>query len=123
MLNFPLHAQGEAAHQQIRLHPFPAGHDARRRCGGEGEGTGHRVHHAARLHRAEPGRRQREGDDRRREEDPTALEDGDPPKSPAKTSKADFVRARSHLSPEEIVEDAKAAGLKLDTSYVYNVRG
>ena len=44
-------------------------------------------------------------------------------KSPPATSKADFVRARSHLSPKEIVEDAEAAGLKLDASYVYNVRG
>src|ERR1019366_1350004 len=39
------------------------------------------------------------------------------------TSKADFVRSRSHLSPKEIVEDAKAGGLKLDVGYVYNVRG
>jgi hypothetical protein len=39
------------------------------------------------------------------------------------TSKADFVRARAHLSPKEIVEDAKAKGLKLEASYVYNVRG
>jgi hypothetical protein len=56
-----------------------------------------------------------------------------PPKSAAPTntsastkptrSKADFVRARSHLSPKEIVEDAKAAGIKLDVGYVYNVRG
>ena len=38
-------------------------------------------------------------------------------------SKADFVRARSHLSPKEIVEDAKAEGLKLDPAYVHNVRG
>jgi hypothetical protein len=44
-------------------------------------------------------------------------------KSPAKMSKADFVRSRSHLSPREIVEDGKAAGIKLDASYVYNVRG
>jgi hypothetical protein len=38
-------------------------------------------------------------------------------------SKAEFVRSRTHLSPREIVEDAKAAGLKLDVGYVYNVRG
>ena len=38
-------------------------------------------------------------------------------------SKADFVRARAHLSPKEIVEDAKTKGIKLDPSYVYNVRG
>src|ERR1035441_5145207 len=44
-------------------------------------------------------------------------------KSPAKMSKADFVRSRSHLSPREVVEDGKAAGIKLDASYVYNVRG
>jgi hypothetical protein len=37
-------------------------------------------------------------------------------------SKADFVRARAHLSPREIAEDAKAAGRKLDANYVYNVR-
>jgi hypothetical protein len=44
-------------------------------------------------------------------------------KSPAKVSKADFVRARSHLSPKEIVEDGKAARIKVDVSYVYKVRG
>jgi hypothetical protein len=44
-------------------------------------------------------------------------------KSPVTMSKADFVRARSHLSPKEIVEDAKAAGIKFDVGYVYNVRG
>ena len=38
-------------------------------------------------------------------------------------SKAAFVRARAHLSPKEIVEDAKAAGVDLDVGYVYNVRG
>ena len=38
-------------------------------------------------------------------------------------SKADFVRGRAHLSPKEIVEDADAAGIKLDATYVYNVRG
>jgi len=38
-------------------------------------------------------------------------------------SKADFVRARGHLSPKEIVEDAKAAGVELGVTYVYNVRG
>jgi hypothetical protein len=43
--------------------------------------------------------------------------------APAKVSKADFVRARKHLSPKEIVEDAKAAGIKFDVSYVYRVRG
>ena len=45
------------------------------------------------------------------------------PSAPATMSKADFVRSRSYLSPKEIVEDAKAAGLKLDVGYVYNVRG
>jgi hypothetical protein len=38
-------------------------------------------------------------------------------------SKADFVRERGHLSPKEIVEDAKSKGVKLNASYVYNVRG
>jgi hypothetical protein len=46
-----------------------------------------------------------------------------PSKRPATQSKADFVRARPHLSPKEIVEDAKVAGVKLDATYVYNVRG
>jgi hypothetical protein len=47
------------------------------------------------------------------------------PQKPATTgeSKADFVRARSHLSPKEIVEDATDQGMKLDATYVYNVRG
>jgi len=47
------------------------------------------------------------------------------PTTPTKPtqSKAEFVRGRSHLSPKEIVEDAKAAGMKLDVGYVYNVRG
>jgi hypothetical protein len=44
-------------------------------------------------------------------------------KTPARTkSKADFVRARAHLSPKEIVEDAKAEGVKFDANYVYRVR-
>jgi hypothetical protein len=45
--------------------------------------------------------------------------------APAKPTqnKADFVRARPRLSPREIVEDAKAAGLEFDAHYVYNVRG
>ena len=45
--------------------------------------------------------------------------------APKKTgeTKADFVRQRGHLSPKEIVEDAKSKGLKLDASYVYNVPG
>jgi hypothetical protein len=38
-------------------------------------------------------------------------------------SKAEFVRGLSHLAPKQIIEKAKAAGLKLDVSYVYNVRG
>ena len=38
-------------------------------------------------------------------------------------SKADFVRARAHLSPREIVEDAKAQRIAFDASYVYKVRG
>jgi len=41
----------------------------------------------------------------------------------AQESKADFVRARAHLSPKEVVEDAVVAGVTLDASYVYNVRG
>jgi len=43
-------------------------------------------------------------------------------KPPVIASKADFVRARAHLSPKEVVEDAKAAGIKFDARYVYNVR-
>jgi len=39
------------------------------------------------------------------------------------TSKADFVRAHSNSSPKEIVAKAKAAGIKFDVGYVYNVRG
>jgi hypothetical protein len=39
------------------------------------------------------------------------------------TSKAAFVRANARLSPQEIVAKAKAAGIKLETNYVYNVRG
>jgi hypothetical protein len=45
------------------------------------------------------------------------------PRTAPAASKAAFVRSRSHLSPREIVEDAKAAGVKLDVGYVYNVRG
>jgi hypothetical protein len=41
----------------------------------------------------------------------------------ATMSKADFVRERGHLSPKEIVEDAKTHGVKLDANYVYTVRG
>ncbi|HXX66092.1 MAG TPA: hypothetical protein VEK07_02865 [Polyangiaceae bacterium] len=45
------------------------------------------------------------------------------PSNTSNGSKAAFVRARAQLSPKEIVEDAQAAGIKLDVSYVYNVRG
>jgi len=44
-------------------------------------------------------------------------------RSPARQSKADFVRANRNLSPQEIVAKAKAAGIKLGVRYVYNVRG
>jgi hypothetical protein len=53
----------------------------------------------------------------------TAKPTAAPSKSPGTVSKADFVRARAHLSPKEIVEDAKAAGLSFDDKYVYNIRG
>jgi len=54
---------------------------------------------------------------------PSTVPTAAPSKSPAAVSKADFVRARSHLSAEEIVEDAKAAGIKLGASYIHDVRG
>ena len=38
-------------------------------------------------------------------------------------NKAAFVRSHSTLSPQEIVAKAKAEGLKLTATYVYNVRG
>ncbi|HXX66016.1 MAG TPA: hypothetical protein VEK07_02480 [Polyangiaceae bacterium] len=40
----------------------------------------------------------------------------------AVASKADFVRARTKLSPKEIVAQAKSAGMELGVGYVYNVR-
>jgi hypothetical protein len=43
------------------------------------------------------------------------------PAQPAQ-GKASFVRAHSELSPKEIVEKAKAQGIKLEVGYVYNVR-
>ncbi len=43
-------------------------------------------------------------------------------KKPAQT-KADFVRKFPNLSPKEVVAKAKLEGVKLDTGYVYNVRG
>jgi len=39
------------------------------------------------------------------------------------TNKAAFVRAHASLSPKEIIAKAKAEGIKLGVSYVYNVRG
>jgi hypothetical protein len=39
------------------------------------------------------------------------------------TNKAAFVRAHGNLSPKEIIAKAKAEGIKLGVSYVYNVRG
>jgi hypothetical protein len=39
------------------------------------------------------------------------------------TNTAAFVRAHRSLSPHEIVEKAKAAGIKLGVSFVYNIRG
>jgi len=44
-------------------------------------------------------------------------------KMPTTQSKADFVRSNRSLSPQEIVAIAKAASIKLDVRYVYNVRG
>jgi hypothetical protein len=46
-----------------------------------------------------------------------------PPTSGKTTNKSAFVRAHQSLSPKEIVEKAKAAGIKLEVGYVYNVRG
>jgi hypothetical protein len=40
-----------------------------------------------------------------------------------KDNKSEFVRSHSNLAPAQIVEKAKAAGLDLSVSYVYNVRG
>jgi hypothetical protein len=37
-------------------------------------------------------------------------------------SKAEFVRARAHLMPREIVRQAKAEGIHLAVGYVYNIR-
>jgi uncharacterized protein (DUF433 family) len=44
-------------------------------------------------------------------------------KAPATMSKADFVRHYPALSAKEIVEKAKAEGMKLDPAVVYKVRG
>ena len=38
-------------------------------------------------------------------------------------NKSEFVRSHSDLAPAQIVEKAKAAGIPLSVSYVYNVRG
>jgi hypothetical protein len=46
------------------------------------------------------------------------------PESPAKQSKSDFIRSQPEsLSPAEVVEKAKAAGLSLSKNLVYLVRG
>ncbi len=45
-----------------------------------------------------------------------------PSKAPATLSKADFVRQHPSLSAKDVVEKAKAAGMKLDTNHVYTVR-
>jgi hypothetical protein len=49
-----------------------------------------------------------------------------PSKRPASktgtVNKAEFVRARSALTPRAVVEQAKAEGIKLDVNYVYAVR-
>jgi hypothetical protein len=52
----------------------------------------------------------------------TAQHSVPPSKTAPAESKADFVRSRSHLSPREIVQDAKTAGLQLNVRYIYNVR-
>jgi hypothetical protein len=41
---------------------------------------------------------------------------------PALVSKAAFVRSHATLSPGEIVDRAKAAGIQLEVGYVYNIR-
>ncbi len=45
-------------------------------------------------------------------------------KTPKKetASKADFVRSHAALGAADVVEKAKAAGIKLDVGYIYNVR-
>lgn len=53
---------------------------------------------------------------------PTAKPTASPTSSKI-TNKSAFVRVNRSLSPKEIVEKAKAAGIKLDVGYVYNVRG
>lgn len=40
-----------------------------------------------------------------------------------KVNKSEFVRSHADLTPAQIVEKAKAAGIKLSPSYVYTVRG
>ncbi len=40
-----------------------------------------------------------------------------------KVNKSEFVRSHPNLEPAQIVEKAKAAGIDLPVSYVYNVRG
>lgn len=45
------------------------------------------------------------------------------PKKTSTVNKAEFVRANSDLSPRAIVEKAKAEGVELSVTYVYNVRG
>ena len=63
----------------------------------------------------------REG--RRRAHETTRATRASAARSKPPANKADFVRSRSHLSPREVVEDAKAAGLEARRGhYVYNVR-
>jgi hypothetical protein len=45
-------------------------------------------------------------------------------KTPEKQSKSDFIRQQpAEMSAADIVAKAKAEGIKLDATYVYNVRG
>ncbi len=41
---------------------------------------------------------------------------------PEKPNKSEFIRARGHLKPAQIVEEGKAAGLEFSANYVYTVR-
>jgi hypothetical protein len=54
---------------------------------------------------------------------PKKLSSSTQPASKKPASKADFVRAHRELSPQQIVEKARASSIKLDVGYVYNVRG
>jgi hypothetical protein len=102
--------------QQVRFHSLTTCRPLCRRGRGQSQGCGPQVQQAARA--------KAKGKAPASKKAPAAKSAAPAATTASKTtSKAAFVRAHASLSPKEIIAKAKAQGIKLGVSYVYNVRG